>query len=251
MTTTNRPDIFIVGTMKGGTTILHEFLAHHPLIHSGREKEIHYFSLYESKGLDWYHGQFEGLPAGQHYMDASPTYFDMTNAPVIPNKINAYNPDARVIMLSRHPIQRAVSHFNHLKKVNQINALDNVTADEFLSRGTDLAMAGTSAADIFLQHVLDFSCYYRKALHYNRIFGDRFMVIANASLSRDPQQTMQRAFHHVGVDPISSPAFGERKYSHMSKDEAQISAQTHARLTALFQPNYRAFCKLVGVDFEW
>nr|WP_281285400.1 sulfotransferase [Paracoccus laeviglucosivorans] len=251
MNNPNRPDIFIVGTMKGGTTILHEFLGHHPEIHPGRDKEIHYFSLYEAKGLAWYHQQFEGLPPNQHYMDASPTYFDMAAAPTIPSKIDAYNPQARIVMLARHPIDRALSHFNHVKKVNKAPGVTEMTADEFFSRPIEHAISGTSAADIYHFQTLEFSCYYRKAIHYKRIFGDRFMVVDNANLSAEPQETMNRIFRHVQVDPITSDAFGQRKYSHMKKDSAVLSPKTRERLSEMFKPNYRAFCNVVGLEFKW
>lgn len=244
-------DIFIVGMMKGGIIILYEFLVYYFLIYFGCEKEIYYFLLYEFKGLDWYYGQFEGLFVGQYYMDVSLIYFDMINVLVILNKINVYNFDVCVIMLLCYLIQCVVLYFNYLKKVNQINVFDNVIVDEFLLCSIDLVMVGISVVDIFLQYVLDFSCYYCKVLYYKCIFGDRFMVIDNVSLLCDLQQIMQCVFCYVGVDLISSLVFGECKYSYMFKDEVQILVQIYVWLMVLFQLNYWVFCKLVGVDFEW
>lgn len=52
------PEIFIVGTMKGGTTILYDYLLTHPRVVPGTEKEIHYFSLHTARGDNWYTHQF-------------------------------------------------------------------------------------------------------------------------------------------------------------------------------------------------
>ncbi|SFA43879.1 SGNH hydrolase-like domain-containing protein, acetyltransferase AlgX [Paracoccus halophilus] len=246
--TVNRPDIFIVGTMKGGTTILHEFLSLHPEIHAGTQKEIHYFSLFDTKGPDWYHAHFSHLPPDQHYLDASPTYFDMANEPVIPRRIHDYNPDARVIMMARDPIDRALSHFNHLRKINKIEALRSISPEEFFSRDLEAAVSQIHQIDMYLMQCLNFSLYFRKAHNYRTVFGDRFLAVENESLSQDPQQTMERIFRHIGVDPIRDERFGERKYSHQDKNATYpLSPETTERLNNLFNPNYNAFCKLTGL----
>ncbi|WP_114347654.1 glycoside hydrolase family 99-like domain-containing protein [Paracoccus lutimaris] len=247
-TPVNRPDIFIVGTMKGGTTVLHEFMALHPEIHAGTKKEIHYFTLFETKGLDWYHDHFKDLPAGQHYLDASPTYFDMATSMGLPARIESYNPDARVIMLARDPVERAVSHFNHFRKVNKIPALQEMSADEFFSRDLELALGQINPIDFYLMQCIDFSLYFRKAHNYRKVFGDRFMVVDNDDLSQQPQETMERVFRHVGVDPIRSEGFNQRKYSHQGdKSGLPLEPATIARLNKIFGANYNSFCNLTGL----
>jgi len=56
------PNLFIVGSMKCGTTILHDFLTECPEIIGARgketRKEVHYFSLHEDKGTTWYLDHF-------------------------------------------------------------------------------------------------------------------------------------------------------------------------------------------------
>ncbi|MFO1139112.1 MAG: sulfotransferase [Paracoccus sp. (in: a-proteobacteria)] len=241
----NRPDIFIVGTMKGGTTILHEFLGLHPEIHSGSKKEIHYFSLFEANGLDWYHDHFKDLPPGQHYLDASPTYFDMTNGKALPGRINAYNPEARVIMLAREPVERAVSHFNHLRKINKFPILQDMSADEFFSQDFELAFGQARPIDVYLNQCIDFSLYYRKALYYKAVFGNRFLMVHNEDLSQQPHDTMERIFRHIGVEPISSDQFNQRKYSHRGDGEGlPLSPTTIDRLNKVLGANYAAFREL-------
>ena len=246
--TINRPDIFIVGTMKGGTTILHEFMSHHPEIHAGTKKEIHYFSLFESNGPDWYHAHFKGLPPGQHYLDASPTYFDMTNGPRLPARIDAYNPDARVIMLAREPVARAVSHFNHLRKVNRIPILQDVSAEEFFTFDPELAIGQGSLRDHYVMQCIDCSLYLHKAQSYLNVFGDRFLIIDNDDLAQDPETTMERVFRHVGVEPIWREEFWQRKYTHQDNSKGlPLSPETIARLERILGDNYAAFCAHNGL----
>lgn len=242
----NRPDIFIVGVMKGGTTVLHEFLCLHPEIFGGTRKEIHYFSLHDMEGPDWYHRHFEGLPPGCHYIDASPTYFDMAMAPAIPKRIDRYNPQARVVMMARDPIERAISHFHHFRKINRIPGLADMTPDDFFGRDFSRAIARTTPLDNCLMQTLEFSCYSRKAANYRTIFGDRFLVVENADLRTAPQDTMARVFRHVGVDPIEHPQFHALKYSGGTSPD-DISDRTRARLEAVLGADYRRFRKLSGL----
>lgn len=248
---TNRPDIFIVGTMKGGTTILHEFLTLHPEVYAGSEKEIHYFSLHEDEGLDWYHNHFKHLPLDKRYIDASPTYFDMAASPSIPKKIHAYNPNARVIMLARDPIDRAISHFNHFRKVNNFEQVMKITPDEFFSRSIEDSIGGTTAMDLFFSQSLNFSCYFRKAINYKNIFGDNFLAVDNAALAENPQETMDKVFRHLRLDPIRSKKFHQWKYSHGSGARSSLSQPTLDRLEAILKENYRLFCDVTGIQFRW
>ena len=58
---TRKPNLFIIGAMKSGTTSLHEYLATHPEIAMSREKEPGYFveELSLGKGEAWYLSLFE------------------------------------------------------------------------------------------------------------------------------------------------------------------------------------------------
>lgn len=250
MVNINRPNIFIVGTMKGGTTILHDFLGSHPRIYSGTLKEIHYFSMNLDRGVDWYHAHFSHLPPKENYIDASPTYFDSADLTGIARYIHNYNPEACIIMMARDPIDRAISHFNHLKRINKVECLQDISAEAFFSRGPLKALGGTGIVDYYMMLTLRFSFYFRKAMHYTAVFGDRFMAVGNQELRDRPQATMDRIFAHIGVDRIESDAFGQTRYEHGSGKE-EISPTTRAMLSEVLQPDYAAFCRHTGVPFDW
>ena len=156
----NKPSIFIVGTMKGGTTILHDYLCEHPKIKGGSQKEIHYFSLHYEKGTGWYNQHFSHLSEDFISIDASPTYFDAAHTNLIPKLIRNYNPASKAILLVRNPIERAISHFFHLKHVNKIPDIQKLQIDDFFARDVNLALAESDELDFCLMQVLWFSCYY-------------------------------------------------------------------------------------------
>ena len=53
------PDFLCIGTQKGGTTSLHQWLSNHPKVFMPKCKEIHYFDLNAEKKTEWYSAYFQ------------------------------------------------------------------------------------------------------------------------------------------------------------------------------------------------
>lgn len=101
----------IAGVQKGGTTALFDYLADEPGVALSGVKEVHFF---DDESQDWsrpdyaaYHAHFppgDGRPCGE----ATPIYIYWPNSL---ERIAAYNPAVRLIVLLRDPVQRAWSHW--------------------------------------------------------------------------------------------------------------------------------------------
>ena len=118
----SEPNFFIIGAPKCGTTALAHYLAEHPRIFMSEEKEPFFFSrediplLPEYFGprldtLDDYLALFDS--AGPEHVaigEASTTYFWSRRA--VP-AILALNPDARFIVMLRHPVDMVYSLYWH------------------------------------------------------------------------------------------------------------------------------------------
>ena len=59
------PDFVILGTQRGGTTSLYQWLSRHRGVAPASRKEIHYFDLNYAKGEAWYPRISPGPPAGR------------------------------------------------------------------------------------------------------------------------------------------------------------------------------------------
>ena len=104
-------NFIIAGVQKGGTTALFDYLSDDPAIALSRVKEVHFF---DDEEQDWarpdyaaYHRQFDdamGRPRGE----ATPIYIYWPNSL---ERIAAYNPAMKIILLLRDPVQRAWSHW--------------------------------------------------------------------------------------------------------------------------------------------
>lgn len=106
-----RPNFFIVGAPKCGTTALSEYLRMHPNIFISSVKEPHFFAedlpAYRyPKDLKSYQSLFPASPEYSKYGEASVYYLFSKTA--IKN-IKEYNPDAKIIAMIRNPIDLAYS----------------------------------------------------------------------------------------------------------------------------------------------
>jgi len=107
----DRVAFIIAGVQKGGTTALFDHLGEMGELSLSREKEVHFF---DDETIDWarpdygaYHANFapfDGRPRGE----ATPIYLYWPNSL---ERIAAYNPAIRLIVVLRDPVERAWSHW--------------------------------------------------------------------------------------------------------------------------------------------
>jgi hypothetical protein len=244
-----RPDFLIIGTMKGGTTVLYDFICDHPAVNQAVEKEIHYFSLYPFRGLDWYLGKFK-FEEGKITGEASPTYFDTAFTQSIPSSIRSINPDMRLLLIVRDPIERAISHFYHYVKINKIEKLENMGVDDFFSIPVERAFSQVRDIDFYLYNVMSFSFYYRKYLTYLSVFSsDNILVLSSNDLKNSADEVMQKVYKFLKIEPFTSRSFQEFRYSTGSKQEP-VKEKTIERLRNIFYRDYELFCGASGISFS-
>ena len=96
------------GTQKGGTTALAAYLRQHPGIHLPETKELHFFDdetqPWPNPDLNSLHRYFQAADTDQHWGEATPIslYWDQAA-----ERIWRYNPEIRLIVILRNPIDRA------------------------------------------------------------------------------------------------------------------------------------------------
>ena len=241
-----QPNLFIVGSMKCGTTILYDFLTEHPQIAGARGKEVHYFSMHHDKGLDWYLDHFDLAADVTYQLDASPTYFDMAHDDVLPNRIHDFAPDARIIIMIREPIERAVSQFMHYKHVNKVEDIQGMTFSQFM-RDRWPEHLNRNVLENLYGHITEFSYYQEKIARYARIFGeDRVLVIHNDDLRHHGGVVMASVHKFLDLDFPNEGDFTRQKYVRPAKrqDEDEVLLYTMAEQ---YGPDYWAACRAPGV----
>jgi hypothetical protein len=149
----NKPDFFIVGAAKSGTTALQQTLASHAAIYMSPIKEPNYFynevaieelrkglqeKLKKENAAQWindgmqgelwnafiredslYKKLFSNAAPSQKCGEASVSYLYSLKAA---ENIYQYNPQAKIIIILRNPAERAWSHFNMEKRMGLVSA---------------------------------------------------------------------------------------------------------------------------------
>jgi hypothetical protein len=106
------PSFLGIGVPRAGTTWLHTLLSGHPEVYlPSRRKEVRYFDSYHDRGPGWYEGFFCPPEEAARYHaigEISPQYLYCEECP---ERIRTLLPGAKLIVMLRHPVDRAYSQF--------------------------------------------------------------------------------------------------------------------------------------------
>ncbi|PQP35154.1 hypothetical protein C6A37_03995 [Desulfobacteraceae bacterium SEEP-SAG9] len=112
-----KPNLFLVGAPKCGTTALYAYIREHPNVFMAR-KEIHYFSedfpsYGKTKTLDQYKALFNGINK-THLVIGEASVWYLYSSVALKN-IYKFNPDAKIIVMLRNPIDMVYSLHSQLR----------------------------------------------------------------------------------------------------------------------------------------
>ncbi|MCP2728272.1 sulfotransferase family protein [Limnofasciculus baicalensis] len=102
-----KPNLFVVGAPKCGTTSMHNYLGQHPEIFMSSPKELHYFS----RDIDCFTGKikelynylqlFDSAGNAKYIGESSPEYL---YSEVASQQIKELCSDAKIIIMLRNPL---------------------------------------------------------------------------------------------------------------------------------------------------
>lgn len=179
-----KPNYLVIGAAKAGTTTLCNFLGQHPEVYMFPHKETHFFSLYYERGIEWYYSKFNPPQGAKAIGEGSPTYSEgnSENSEVV-QRIAQNLPEAKLIYIVRHPIQRIESDFTQLLD----NGLKFDSLDVAINQWKPLVQS---------------SCYWARINEFRKYFrDDKILVLFMEDLVTNPQSLLQQCFEFLGVDP--------------------------------------------------
>jgi hypothetical protein len=218
------PNLFLVGSMKCGTTSLHSYLGAHPQIFmTGDEwKEPAYFveRLNWSKGEEWYRGLFADAGDAVYRGESSTDYTKFPHYEGVAERIARFAPDARILYLLRDPVERSISHY--------------WWEVQWSAEGRDMLTAVRSRAII-----RDVSYYALQLRQFIPHFGsERILVLSTEELSRAPEETLTRIYRWLGVDDAFVPTNLHERHNVSPKNVPRVIGSqvlSHAQGTVLWK----------------
>ena len=210
--TTLKPDFLIIGAQKAATTWLWDILDSHPDTDLPHTKEIHFFGGVENynKGKEWYYNHFKDLDKTKLTGEASTSYlYDYMpywnnssnlievdrSLPAIPQLITKEMPSAKIIVMLRDPVSRAISAYKHnMRKANKKNIAVNISLKNIATHYPKF-------------RILEFGYYARYLRLWKQFVPPEQMLIltyeeniANAKL-----QTISTVYEFLGLDKKFKP----------------------------------------------
>jgi hypothetical protein len=224
-------DFLVIGAPKAGTTSLFEYMRTHPELHLPRFKETNFFLDHTyGRGLDWYFdwilaGSTPGVVNGEasvRYMAGTgrseeaegkdETFPDEAELPpeqVVPSRIHAALPGAKLIALLRDPVARCVSeHGMTALRGAETRGVDEAVTELLRPEQLAKARASFSATDPYVVQ----GEYGRILAPYFELFPrENILVLYTKELADDAAAVVRRVFAFLGVDDgFVPPNLGER-----------------------------------------
>lgn len=205
-----RPDFFIVGVFKAGTTALYEYLRQHPQIFMPFHKEPLFFGddltrRYGRMTLDEYLSLFREARPGQRVGEASTWYLYSASAA---REIAQFSPAAQILVMLRNPVD--VMHAQHgqlLFRAEEELAdfAEALAAEPARRRGERLPTGPVRIENLFYRASVRFA---EQLQRYIDVFGrDRVHVILFDDLVADPAAVYRGVLEFLGVDATFQPSF--------------------------------------------
>jgi hypothetical protein len=273
----SRPSFLIIGAQKAGTTALYYYLAGHPDIVPGRDKEIGFFtpetftrlpdhphhsvlcrdigSIFSDPGAyaaaaEWYHGLFPPPHTLGHRgvtFEATPEYLYFPSAP---QRIFSYHPRMKLIALLRDPVERAFSAWNMYhnfddpiySRIRDIRSFERAIDDEL----NDIEVDESSIGPDYVRRGL----YAAQLRRYSRLFPpDQLLWIDSRRLQSDTSAVLNEVARFLGLRPFS----GGHTWTpmHVGRYEQGLAPESVRFLREFYRPHNQELYDLLKHDFGW
>lgn len=217
-----KPNLFLVGAVKAGTTAVYQYLHQHPEIGMSKIKEPFYFAKdikcedfsdrYKRRvlNLEKYFSQeklerrhiayveninqymrlFDHCLDGKYLGEASAGYL---YSEVAAKEIYKFNQKSKILIILRNPMERAFSHWLMLRRMGLSDAHDFIKAVEKDYDGNE---KGWGISDLYVE----LGMYYHAVQRYLRVFPEKNVkIMLYDDLVKDSRRFMGDVFTFLGI----------------------------------------------------
>ncbi|MDP9351064.1 MAG: sulfotransferase [Chloroflexota bacterium] len=256
------PNFLVIGAAKAGTTAVYDYLGMHPQVFMTRLKETNFFALegspltfagpgdddcinkYSLTRLEEYADLFRDARDEPAVGEASPLYLYASTAP---ERIRRYVPDARLIAVLRHPVERAYSAFLHTIRDGRESLHDFGLA---LAAEESRIQSGWE----HIWHYRNMGLYGEQLERYYSLFApEQIRVFLYEDLVQRPEEMLQECYQFLGVDDEYVPDMSIKPNvttdvpAHM---RPPLLPEVQAELTASLHEDILRLESLIGRDLS-
>ena len=198
-----KPNFFILGAGKSGSTSLYWHLKKHPDIFLTRIKEPTFFSegFQVIKNPIRYFELFDAVSTESIIGEASHVYL---TSPSTARVLKGLFPDAKFLVILRNPVDRAYSLYNHMKR----HGFEYIHTFEKALEAEEMRFTSKRFLENCPQYFYNY-LYFRSGLYgeqlknYFSVFPkkEQFCIIQFEQFITDPLNHFNRIYQFLGVDP--------------------------------------------------
>ncbi|CAG5076342.1 sulfotransferase domain-containing protein [Parvicella tangerina] len=244
------PDFLIIGAMKSGTTFLYHYLDNHPEVNMSRIQEVNYFAkhYYRSK---WFYRSFFPFKKENKLTGESGIYYLFH--PKVAERVKKFNPNLKLIVLMRNPVDRAYSHYNQIKEIDPADSFD-----EAIKLESDRAM---KHLDLMNQKEHYRSVEFETWSYANRgKYGtqlkrwldqfpkEQFLFIKSEEMFENPGQTLVNVQEFLGVPNHNYENITPQNQRNYAQE---ILPETKQFLDDFYKDDKLLLKELIGPKFSW
>ena len=244
-----KPNLFVLGASRCGTTSLHTILGQHPDVHASKYKEptffiganqatrnpIEYFKLFDSPK--------------RYRLESSVAYFsNPETAPVLRDLF----PDARFIISLRDPKARAYALYRLMKVLGHEdipNFAGALEAEEYRSTSQEFLYTCNCYVSAYLY--CRSSLFDEQLARYFGLFNrEQFHIITLAELATEPVVTTEGILRFLDLDPTPAQHFDfTDKWCSVSYEP--WDGRSDQIMTLQFEGVSQRTDQLVGRSLDW
>ena len=253
LTKNKRPDFFVLGAMKSGTTSFYEYIRQHPDIVPAAKKELHYYDhkIHGEWDHEEYLKQFPSKKRNELSFEGSVYYLRHPHAP---RWIKRDFPLAKFAALLRNPVERAYSHYQQKAvKGKELRSFEECVKNEEAFIGEDWAeicrnekhtgrlSQGHSylARGRYAEQIENWLNYFPR---------NRFHFILTDDMGKNPAKTLDEFFQFLGVPSYNKLDVG---YRVKTRQYDPMSPEIRSWLEDYFEPHNQALERLLGQKISW
>lgn len=256
------PDYLIIGSKKGGTSSLTNWLIQHPdnlrMFPAFQPlKSAHFFDISFHEGVDWYRGhfptaRFRARHPGAVVGEASPYYMFH---PAAAARARSVVPDAKVIAVLRNPVSRAYSNYwdrvaAGSETLPTFEAA--IEAEEGRLAGVDHERLRDDPTYYSFEH--DQFTYLARGRYLEHLQtwldaypAEQLLILRAEDMYADPGAVFTDVQRFLGLRDC--PEVNLKTYNERSKPP--IDPGTKARLAEYYRPFNEALYERLGRDMRW
>lgn len=242
----------VAGVQKGGTTALFDYLREHPALCLPAAKELHFFD--DETGVDWsapdygaYHAPFlaERPAPGAVWGEATPIYTYWPNAL---ERIRAYNPAMKLIVVLRDPVERAWSHW----RMERARGAETLAFADCIRAGrTRVAQAADGSGAHRVHSYVERGFY---GAQIERLFANfprqQVLLTRSDDLRGDPARILRNACDFLQISAFESVVAKESHVGVKARPEETMTVEDVDLLSKVYADDQKKLKSLTGISFE-